>query len=114
MQSDAPLGITVWNHISEHLKKKGRGKPEHPRKSQKNKKEHQEEGILYLWWHQEEDGHTLNVQTVKVNINASKLSNASAELLVKSPKAKMTIQIDTGAEANLLPVRCFAQSTVHV
>jgi hypothetical protein len=57
-----------------------------------------------------EDGPTNHVQTVKVSINASHImKQANARLLVKSPKADMTIQIDTGAEANLLPVRSFAQ-----
>ena len=55
----------------------------------------------------ESDGESLTVRTVK---HVNKLSEQlQAKLKVRNPKAKLIVQIDTGAEANILPTRCFRQ-----
>ena len=56
------------------------------------------------------DDPILKIQNVNINMNLkSTTEQLNATVEVKKPKANLTVQVDTGAEANLLPLRCFKQ-----
>ena len=61
------------------------------------------------------DDDELHIQSIKSNVieklNVSKIKNSRSQLqatiILTDMKPKLIVQIDTGAETNVLPLRCF-------
>ncbi len=65
-----------------------------------------EHNVRHVASDSESDGESLSIKTIIRSIHSEQLEVA---LKVRDKKAKLTAQVDTGAEANILPTRCFKQ-----
>ena len=104
-QYKAKKNSTRHGQKSKNFKKSGSPKDKNFQQSQTGK--HKKVNRAYEDYESDDsEVESIHVQVVRIN----KVSRpALADILIKSPKASMTIQIDSGAEANVLPTRCFEQ-----
>ena len=84
-------------------KRRGRSKSRSGRRDQETKHVHQIEQES----DSDSDGGTLKIQTVKAVHKVSE--QLQVALRVENTKFKLIAQVDTGAEANILPFRCFKE-----
>ena len=91
-----------YNYSRGHSKDRSKDRRTH----KAHRKQNNAEKIHYLSANSDSDAESLNIQPIIHSIQAEQLQ---ATLKVHGKKAKLITQVDTGAEANILPTRCFKQ-----